>query len=149
MGNNIRPPRKLLIIAGVLLVLAVIATPILQAQPREVMAKMVLVQGIPFLAVFVALLLSYIYLIFVAAARFTGNISERLYRPIEAIIIAGIVLGVVGVLQPVDIFGYQYGFLLLLISTLAFIAWSHVTPRHKHYTEEAGAAPASDQKVPQ
>ncbi len=137
----------LLIIAGVLLVVAIVTTPILQAQPREVMAKMVLVQGIPFLAVFVAILLTFIYSIFVAAARFTNKISERLYKPIEAIIIAGIVLGVVGMLQPVAILGYQYGFLLLLISTFAFIAWSHVTPRYQRDTEEAGAASATGQKV--
>ncbi len=137
----------LLIIAGALLVLAVIATPILQAQPREVMASMVLVQGIPFLAVFVALLLTFIYLIFAAAARFTGNISQRFYGPIEAIIIAGIVLGVVGMLQPVDIIGYQYGFLLLLISTLAFMVWSHVTPRQARYTKETDVTPAVDQKA--
>ena len=48
------------------------------------------------------------------------------------IIIAGIVLGIVGMFQPWTFAGYRYGFMLLFFSTLAFILWSHVVPKGVH-----------------
>jgi hypothetical protein len=65
------------------------------------------------------------------ALRYNNQIPYRTYRPIELIIIAGIIVGVVCLFQPWRMVSYEYGFLLLLISTLAFILWSHVVPQNK------------------
>lgn len=89
----------------------------------------VLVKGIPFVAVFVAILLAYIFLVAAGALLLSGKIPARTYRPIESIIIAGILIGVVGLFQGWTLFGYEYGFVLVLVSLLAFIVWSHITPR--------------------
>ncbi|WP_119071085.1 hypothetical protein [Aggregatilinea lenta] len=88
----------------------------------------VLIKAIPFVAVFVSILLVYIYSIVALAVVVSGRVPQRAYRPIEAIIIAGILLGIVALFQGWKMFAYEYGFLLLLFSTLAFIVWSHITP---------------------
>lgn len=137
--NRVKPPRRLLIAIAVLLVVAVVAAPVTQALiPREELDKMILLIGLPFLATFIAIILAFIYLIFVLASRLNHRISQRVYRPIEAIIIAAIALGVFGMFQPFTFEGYQLGFPLLLIATLAFIAWSHVTPKGSHHREDIG-----------
>lgn len=51
--------------------------------------------------------------------------SKTLLR-IEQVIVAGMVLGTFGMFQPWVLELYQYGFLLLGLSTLAFIVISHV-----------------------
>ena len=135
-ANRIRPPRGLLIAAALLVLFALVAGPIGQALvPPEQQAKAILVLALPFISIFVAILLVFIYGIFVLAARFNGIIPPKVYQPIEAVIIAGIVLGVIGMFQGVTIFGYQFGFLLLLFSTLAFTAWSHVVPKTQRTDE--------------
>jgi hypothetical protein len=88
----------------------------------------VLVKAIPFVAVFVSIVLTFICLIALAAITLNGKIPQRAYRPIELIIIAGILIGVVGLFQWWKLFAYQFGFLLLLASVLAFMVWSHITP---------------------
>jgi hypothetical protein len=85
----------------------------------------VLIKAIPFVAVFVSIVLVFVFVIVAAAILLNGKVPQRTYRPIEAIIIAGILLGVV---QGWKLFTYEYGFLLLLISLLTFMVWSHVTP---------------------
>lgn len=88
----------------------------------------VLIKALPFVARFVAILLAYICVIVIAAVVLNGRIPRRVHRPIEIVIILGILLGVVGLFQPWQELSYQYGFSLLLISTLAFTLWSHVIP---------------------
>lgn len=88
----------------------------------------VLTKAIPFVAIFVAILLVYICAIVVLAIALNGKTPPRTYRPIEHIIIAGILLGVLGLFQGWKLFVYQNGFLLLLFSVLAFIVWSHISP---------------------
>jgi hypothetical protein len=89
----------------------------------------VLILAIPFVAVFVAIILLYIWVIFMVALRFNDRIPYRTYRPIEITVIAGIVLAVVCLFQPWQLISYKYGFALLLGSILAFILWSHVRPQ--------------------
>lgn len=96
----------------------------LSAEQREE----VLIKAIPFVAVFVSIVLAFICLIVVVAVSFGGRVPARTYRPVEGIIIAGILLGVVGLFQWWKPFAYQYGFLLLLVSVLLFIVWSHFEP---------------------
>jgi len=87
-----------------------------------------LIKAIPFVAVFVSIVLAFACVIVLAAITLNGRVPERSYRPIEAIIIAGILLGVVGLFQGWKLFAYEYGFLLLLFSVLAFMVWSHFEP---------------------
>ena len=117
-------------IIGVLLfgwLFPVLIEPLLSEATRD----SVLVLAIPFVTRFIALILFFILLIFMIALRYNNKIPYRTYRPIELIIMAGIIVGVVCLFQPWHIVSYEYGFLLLLISTLLFILWSHVVPQHK------------------
>jgi hypothetical protein len=75
-----------------------------------------------------AFLVGFGFFIAFAGARLSGRISAQTFGLIEKIIIAGVLLGMVGMFQPWSIAGYHYGFLLLLLSTLGYIVWSHVTP---------------------
>lgn len=86
------------------------------------------IKAIPFVAVFVSIILGFIFVIVAAAILLHGRVPERSYRPIEAAIIGGIVLGALALFQGWRIFAYEYGFLLLLGSTLLFMIWSHITP---------------------
>lgn len=88
----------------------------------------VLIKAIPFVSIFVSIILAFICLIVVAAVAFEGKVPLRSYRPIELLIIAGILLGVVGLFQGWKLFAYEVGFLLLLFSLLAFMVWSHMSP---------------------
>jgi hypothetical protein len=45
--------------------------------------------------------------------------------------------------QPWSFAGYRFGFLLLFVSTLAFILWSHIVPRGVHQ-EHLGSVSISD-----
>jgi hypothetical protein len=141
MTKRVQPPRQLLITIGILVVVSIVSNLLIEAlkvsAPDE-MNKSILLLGVPFLSLFIAILLGFIYFIFVVASRLNGVVERRVYRPIEALIITGIVIGVIGMFQPFTIFGYQYGFILLLFSTLAFIVWSHVTPKGEINNEEVG-----------
>jgi len=78
---------------------------------------------------FVATLAVFIGLIVYAARTLSGNVPGQIYDAIEGALIAGILLGVVGMFQPWVQTGYRIGFYILLLSTLGFILWSHITPR--------------------
>ena len=62
--------------------------------------------------------------------------SKKTYSLVERVLIGLILLGIVGMFQPILIDLYRYGFLLLLFSTLGFIVFSHMSPS----TEEPEAA---------
>ncbi len=98
------------------------------AQFSEAKQQEVLIKAIPFVAIFVSIVLAFICLIVIIAVRFKGRVPQRAYRPIEMLIIAGILIGIVGLFQGWKLFAYEYGFLLLLFSVLAFMIWSHLTP---------------------
>jgi len=85
-------------------------------------------QAITFLVGFLVILFAYIFLIRWVASRLNERVDARRFAIIERSLIGGIVLGVVCMFQPWFFLGYRYGFLLLLLSTLGFILWSHVTP---------------------
>ena len=98
-----------------------------QLSPEQ--QKEVLVKAIPFVAIFVAVLLTYICLIVILAIVLHARVPHRTYYPAEWLIISGIAFGVVGLFQPWWLGAFEYGFGLLLVSLLAFIAWSHISPR--------------------
>jgi hypothetical protein len=130
-----RPPYGLAITAIVLLVIGFVFSPIMRSVNPEAAETNIFVLAVPFLAIFIAILLLFIFSIFLLARRLNGRIPERVYRPVEAIIIAGIVLGIIGMFQPFAFAIYRYSFTLLLISTFAFIVWSHIVPKRVRQDE--------------
>jgi uncharacterized membrane protein YkvI len=94
--------------------------------------------------IFAAIILTFIAVIYVVASMLDNNISPRAHRIIEQILIFGTILGVVGMFQPWIFEGYKYGFVLLLISTLCFILWSHITPKRELRQEEATTGPLGE-----
>jgi hypothetical protein len=64
-----------------------------------------------------------------AASRLNDNVSQKLYRPVELVLMGGILLGIFFMFQPWIFELFRVGFFLLLGSTLGFILWSHVRPK--------------------
>ena len=128
--SRLRIPIGLPIAIVILLVLGFAAGPFIEARATpEQLAQNVLLSAIPFILIFVAIILGFITIITIVARLLNDNISGRYYRPIELTLIGGIILGIVGMFQP-WVFGlFKVGFIVLLVSTLAFILWSHVTPK--------------------
>lgn len=140
-----RIPVTLLIIIAVLLVLGFVAGRYINATMTEQqLADNIFINAIPFVLIFAAIILGFIAIIVVVASMLDNNISARAHRIVEQILIVGIVLGVVGMFQPWLFEGYKYGFILLLISTLAFILWSHITPKRELVQEEAASGPLGE-----
>jgi hypothetical protein len=127
-----RVPKGLLIAIVVLIILGLISNPIIRslATPEQ-LAQNVLLNAIPFILIFAAIILAFVAVITIVADTFNNNISQRLYKVIERLLIGGIILGIFGMLQPWLHLAYKYGFILLLFSTLGFILWSHVTPKRE------------------
>jgi len=94
------------------------------------------VQAVLFIIGFTIILSLFILFIRFLSQRLNDTIPQHTFDRVERILIGGIIVGVVGMFQPWVFFGYRYGFLLLLISTLAFIVWSHVTPAAPLYGDE-------------
>ena len=136
--KRFRFPITLPLIATVLLVLGLLAGPFINARATpEQLADNILLSAIPFVLVFVGILLYFITLIVIIARLLDNNISPRIHGIILSVLIAGIVLGILGMFQPWLFQAYKYGFIVLLFSTLGFIVWSHVTPRREQTQEEA------------
>jgi cation transport ATPase len=136
---NKRPyvPRTLVLWIAGLLIAGLAAGPLINnlATPQQ-LSDNVLLNAIPFILIFVSILLTFIALIRATASALNHNISESVYRPVERALIAGIVLGVIGMFQPWAMIFYQVGFLVLLFSTLGFILWSHIVPRRARSADE-------------
>jgi len=83
-----------------------------------------------FVTGFLAILMAFIFFGIVFVSReLDGKVPQRTYDRIEGIIIAGILLGIVGMFQPWKHAIYRLGFSVLFVSFLAFNVWSHVTPQ--------------------
>lgn len=121
----------LLAIAVALWIAGAVASPIVAGLDVKTRTDNTIVNGIPFILTFIGIIVAFIDVIIFVATRLNNNIAESTYRPIERLLIAGIVLGVIGMFQPFTVVLYTYGFILLLISTLGFIFWSHIMPRTK------------------
>jgi hypothetical protein len=135
-AKRINYPFFLLIAAAVLVVIALILAPIVDGQDDRWKAGNVLLTGMPFILCFVAVVLSFIFLIVAVALNFNGKINARLHRRVELIIIGGILLGVVGMFQSWAIEGYQIGFHLLLVCFIAFNIWGHITPKSERASQQ-------------
>lgn len=132
-------PRALPIAAIILIALGAFAIPLIQsATTPQQRADNVLLSAAPFLLIFVAIILLFITLIWWIATRLNHNVPEKTYRPIEYTLIGGIVFGIVGMFQPWVFVWYQWGFVILLLSTLSFILWSHIVPKREKRTTARG-----------
>jgi hypothetical protein len=69
----------------------------------------------------------YMALIVFAGKLLSNRVPEAVYRTIEYVLIAGIALGVLGMFQPWVFALFKISFFVLLLSTLSFILWSHIT----------------------
>jgi len=140
-----RVPPGLLIAIVVLLIAGFALGPIINNTfSEETLATNVLLSAIPFILIFVAIILTFILVIYIVGTYLNNTIAERLYVSIERIIIGGIVLGIFSMFQPWSFPAYRYGFLLLLLSTLSFILWSHITPKGVQRQEELGTVSISE-----
>jgi hypothetical protein len=91
--------------------------------------------AVPFLAIFIAILLLYIGLIVTLSRAFSGFIPARIYRVLFTVAVVGIVLGVIMMFQPWALAIYRVGFSILLFSLLSFMVISHISPRQKTIEE--------------
>jgi hypothetical protein len=127
-----RIPFGLLISVVILLILGRIAGPLIGANFTEKeRAANVLLEALPFILTFVAIILTFITLISLVASVLNDNIARRTHQTIERIIMVSIMAGVIGMFQPWWFLVYKYSFVFLLISTLAFILWSHIRPKRE------------------
>ena len=127
-----RIPVGLLISVVILLILGRIAGPLIQANFTEKeRAANVFLEALPFILTFVAIILTFITLISLVASVLNDNIPRRTHQTIERIIMVAIMAGVIGMFQPWWFAVYKYSFMFLLISTLAFILWSHIRPKRE------------------
>ena len=94
----------------------------------------VIIQAIPFVGIFAAIILLFILSITLASLRFRHIVPVRTHRPVEWLTIAGILIGIVALFQPWHLGPYSFGFGLVLIATLAYIFWSHIEPRSPRKT---------------
>lgn len=135
-----RVPIGLPISAVVLLVLGLVANPYVQANfSEEQLTENVLLNAIPFILIFLSIILAFMTLVWAAASSLSGNVSRRIYRPIELALMVGIALGTIGMFQPWVQAFFSGGFYLLLVSTLGFILWSHIRPKEAVRQENLGS----------
>ena len=140
-----RPPFGLLIVAVLLVGFGQLFARISGTFFSEKALKSdIFLLAVPFLGIFIGIILTFIFCIAMIARLLNYRLARRTYRTIETIILLGIGLGIVGMFQPYVIEVYGYGFDLLLVSTLAFIVWSQVTPRGEHRKSDLGAASVTE-----
>ena len=122
-------PRAMPITATVLLLLGIVATQFVGSVfSEEQLARNALLSGIPFVLIFASIVLYFMSFAWFVSNKLNFRISTRVFQLVERIAIGGIVLGIIMMFQPWVFELFRYGFFLLLLSTLFFIVWSHVTP---------------------
>ncbi len=89
----------------------------------------VIVTLVPFIFFLFGIILALITLIIFLATVLNHRVAESVYRPITIVLVAGVFIGVLGMIQPWQIVLFKFGFLLLFICTLGYIIWSHIVPR--------------------
>jgi len=63
----------------------------------------------------------------VAASVMVSRSHQHRVQVVEKFAILGMIIGILGMLQPWQVYLYQYGFLLLFASTITFIVVSHIS----------------------
>ena len=130
-------PRGLPIAGVICLILGIIALQIVpNAFSDEQLADNVILSAIPFILIFASIIIFFMSLVWFISSRLSGNISEKVYRPIEYVLIGGIVFGALLMFQPWVFQLFRVGFFMLLFSLLLYIVWSHVRPRDPNQSDE-------------
>ncbi len=96
--------------------------------PEQTRIDNVIIIAVPFICYFVAILLVYIFLINLFSQILNHKISPKIYKPLNFIIIGGIIGGILLMLQPFTIVLFRISFMVVLVSLLLFIFWSHIIP---------------------
>jgi hypothetical protein len=118
--------------AVLVFILGLLAGPFIQSRATEQqLAQNVLLSALPFILIFVSIILAFMTLIWIIAHQLNDRIPSRIYRPIEIALIAGIVLGIIAMFQPWTFSLFKPGFYILFASTIGFTVWSHVRPAHQ------------------
>ena len=137
-------PKGMPIASVVLLLLGLIAIPLINNNvSQEQLARNVIISAIPFILILSSIIVAFMSLVWFASSRLSGNISERVYRPIEYALVGGIVIGIIFMFQPWFFPLFKIGFFLLLAATIGYILWSHIRPRVAEL-EELGTVPVSE-----
>jgi hypothetical protein len=130
-NHKIKPPFTLPVISVLLVVFGVLyGRYILVLIPVEEQINNVILTAVPFICYFVAILLVYIFLINLFSQILNHQISPQLHRSLNILIIAGIIGGILMMLQPFTIILFKASFMVVLVSLLLFIFWSHIIPAH-------------------
>jgi lysylphosphatidylglycerol synthetase-like protein (DUF2156 family) len=142
-------PFGLIVVGIVFLILGLIATPLIKslATPEQ-LASNVLLNAIPFILIFISILLLYITILVIIGNLLNNRIPERIYKIIETVLIVGIVIGVLSMFQPWSVVLYKYGFIVVLISVLSYIIWSHTTPKKAVRSDELADSSLIEPKQP-
>ena len=114
-------------------------TPGTAAAPANLFALM-----LPFILIFIGIILAFITFIILLTTMLNDHVSADVHRLIERALIGGIILGVLGMIQPWVLDLFKWGFLLLLFCTLAYIVWSHIVPRGVTALLEPGTVSATE-----
>lgn len=129
VNKKIRPPYVLLIVSVVLIIFGYLFGRFyLPTIPENVRIDNVIIIAVPFICYFVAVILVYIFLINVVSQILSHKISPKIYKPLNFLFIAGIIVGILMMLQPFTIVLFKVSFMVVLVSLLCFMVWSHVTP---------------------
>lgn len=135
--NKIRPPYVLPIISALLVIAGILYRDfVLVNIPVKQQINNVILVAIPFICYFVAILLVYIFIINVVGQVLSRRVPEKIYKVLNFIIIAGIIVGIIMMMQPFTIVLYKISFMVVLVSLLLFIIWSHVSPAFSPEEEE-------------
>lgn len=144
-----KPGRKrllfILLIAAVLLwIIGALAGPFILANTTlQQRADNAILGGISFILIFIGIIVAFVDLIIWLATKLNHNVRESVYTPILNILIAGIVLGVIGMFQPFVFLFYQIGFAMLFISLIGFMVWGHLVPKGVQRAVEVGSVSVS------
>ena len=129
VDHKIKPPFALPVISVLLVIFgALYGRYLLVLIPVQEQINNVILTAVPFICYFVAVLLVYIFLINIFSQRLNHRISPKIYQPIFFVIIVGIIAGILMMLQPYTISLFKASFMVVLVSLLMFIFWSHIIP---------------------
>lgn len=129
VNKKIHPPIVLPIISLLLSIMGYFYEKVyLVTIPEQTRIDNVIIIAVPFICYFVAILLVYIFLINLFSQILNHKISPKIYKPLNFIIIGGIIGGILLMLQPFTIVLFRISFMVVLVSLLLFIFWSHIIP---------------------
>jgi len=135
--SRLKIPVKLVIAIVIIFILGIIANPVVEATATpEQLATNVILAAIPFILIFVSIILTFILIINIVASVLNHHIAPGIYKTTETVIISGILFGVFSLFQPWFFVLFKNGFMILLVSTLSFILWSHIVPSTLQRQEE-------------